>query len=161
MRYAYIFIAIAVVGAFTITGLMGSYTRMLVKTESFNQIRNDLAMTRKNYQQLEKKTQEKDVQVASLGTLASEVSALYGLRDSKVAQAAAVPKSAPAPALQAAPSADDQFTQENYTHSLDQFYALRLSWPRAQLILAWATPARWKIGRRWQRPRPCGRYRAG
>jgi murein DD-endopeptidase MepM/ murein hydrolase activator NlpD len=129
MRYAYIFIAIAVVGAFTITGLMGSYTRMLVKTESFNQIRNDLAMTRKNYQQLEKKTQEKDVQVASLGTLASEVSALYGLRDNKVAQAAAVPKSAPAPApaLQAAPSADDQFTQDNYTHSLDQFYALRLS----------------------------------
>jgi murein DD-endopeptidase MepM/ murein hydrolase activator NlpD len=125
MRYAYMFIAVAVVGAFTIAGLAGSYTRMLVKTESFNQVRNELATTRKNYQQLEKKTQEKDVQVASLGSLASEVSALYGLRENKAAQVAAAPKTAAAQA--GVPAADDQFTQENYDHSVQQFYALRLS----------------------------------
>jgi murein DD-endopeptidase MepM/ murein hydrolase activator NlpD len=131
MRYAYIFVAVAVVGAFTITGLAGSYARMLAKTESFNQIRNDLALTRKNYQQLEKKAQEKDVQVASLGTLASEVSTLYGLRANKVSTAAAAkPAAATANATANAganPAGDDQFTQENYVQSLNQFNALRIS----------------------------------
>jgi len=130
MRYAYIFVVAAVVGAFTITGLAGSYARMLVKAEGFNQMRTELDATRKNYQQLEKKTREKDVQVASLGTLASEVSALYGLRESKVEQAAAVkhPVETGAEANQTAvPVTDDQFTQENYAQSMGQFYALRLS----------------------------------
>ncbi len=38
LRYAYGFVAAALVGAFTIVGLAGSYTRMLLKTESYNQI---------------------------------------------------------------------------------------------------------------------------
>ena len=32
----------AIIGAFTIVGLAGSYTRMLLKTESFNQMRQVL-----------------------------------------------------------------------------------------------------------------------
>ena len=39
LSYAYGFVAAALVGAFTIVGLAGSYTRMLLKTESFNQVR--------------------------------------------------------------------------------------------------------------------------
>ena len=39
LQYVYGFVAAAVVGAFTIVGLAGSYTRMLLKTESFNQVR--------------------------------------------------------------------------------------------------------------------------
>ena len=43
LRYVYGFVAAALVGAFTIVGLAGSYTRMLLKTESFNQVRQDNA----------------------------------------------------------------------------------------------------------------------
>ena len=41
LRYVYGFVAAALVGAFTIVGLAGSYTRMLLKTESFNQVRQE------------------------------------------------------------------------------------------------------------------------
>ena len=85
LRYAYVFVAAAVIGMFTITGLAGSYTRMLIKTARFNQLRNDQAALRKDYAHLEKQAHEKDVQAASLGSLATEVSALYGLTTNKLA----------------------------------------------------------------------------
>src|SRR5664279_2479531 len=84
LHYAYIFVAAAVVGAFTITGMAGSYSRMLLKTESFNQIRSEREAIRRNYLQMEQAAHEKDIQAASLGTLASEVAALYGLRQNKL-----------------------------------------------------------------------------
>ena len=52
IQYVYGFVAAALVGAFTIVGLAGSYTRMLLKTESFNQIRQERETLRKNYQQM-------------------------------------------------------------------------------------------------------------
>ena len=75
LRFAFGFVAAAVVGAFTIAGLAGSYTRMLLKTESFNQVRQERETLRKNYQQMARIAHEKDVQVASLGALANEVTA--------------------------------------------------------------------------------------
>lgn len=117
MRYAYAFVAAAVVGLFTITGLAGSYGRMLVKTERFNQIRSQQSALRQQYHRLEQDAHQKDMQVASLGSLASEVSALYGLRQSKLI-------AAKAPAL-AASSGDS--SESNYYQSLDRFYALRNS----------------------------------
>ena len=85
LHYAYVFVAAAVIGAFTITGLAGSYSRMLIKTARFNQLRNDHDTLQKDYAHLEKQAHEKDVQAASLGSLATEVSALYGLTASKLA----------------------------------------------------------------------------
>ena len=85
LHYAYIFVATAAIGMFTITGLAGSYSRMLVKTARFNQLRQDHNALQKDYAHLEKAAHEKDVEVASLGSLASEVSALYGLTASKLA----------------------------------------------------------------------------
>ena len=52
LQYAYGFVAAALVGAFTIVGLAGSYTRMLLKTESFNQVRQDRENLRKDYKQM-------------------------------------------------------------------------------------------------------------
>lgn len=118
MRYAYAFVAVAVVGLFTITGLAGSYSRMLLKTERFNQVRSEQMALRKQYQQLERETRQKDVQVASLGSLANEVSALYGLRQSKLTAV----KSSSAK-TGAALTTDDP----TYFSSLDRFYALRNS----------------------------------
>jgi len=85
LHYAYLFVAAAAIGMFTITGLAGSYSRMLIKTARFNQLRQDHDSLQKDYAHLEKAAHEKDIQAASLGSLASEVSALYGLTTSKLA----------------------------------------------------------------------------
>ena len=76
--------AAALVGAFTIVGLAGSYTRMLLKTESYNQVRQERETLRKDYKQMAQIAHDRDVQVASLGALANEVTALYGLRQNKL-----------------------------------------------------------------------------
>ena len=75
LHYAYVFVAAAVVGAFTITGMAGSYSRMLLKTSHFNEVRSQREAIRKDYLQMEQVAHQKDVQAASLGSLASEVSA--------------------------------------------------------------------------------------
>src|SRR6202789_3486979 len=84
LHYAYVFVAAAVVGLFTITGMAGSYSRMLLKTAHYNQVRSEKEALRHDYLHMEQVAHEKDVQAASLGSLASEVSALYGLRQSRV-----------------------------------------------------------------------------
>jgi len=80
LHYLYMFIAGAIIGMLTITGMAGSYTRMLVKVARFNQLKVEKDALSANYNKLEQVAKEKDVQVASLGSLASEVSALYGLK---------------------------------------------------------------------------------
>jgi murein DD-endopeptidase MepM/ murein hydrolase activator NlpD len=129
LHYAYAFVAAALVGAFTIVGLAGSYTRMLLKTESFNQVRQDREMLRKDYKQMAQIAHDRDVQVASLGALANEVTALYGLRQNRLASArlaahagAAAVAAAPTPPSLAA--ADDANPQQ-LKLSFDQLNALR------------------------------------
>ncbi len=124
LHYVYGFVAATVVGAFTIVGLAGSYTRMLLKTESFNQVRQDRETLRKNYQQMAKVAHDRDVQVASLGALASEVTALYGLRQNKMLAAHPVTSAAKASTPESLALTDD-VTAQNVKLSIDQFYALR------------------------------------
>ncbi len=121
LHYAYIFVAAAVVGAFTITGMAGSYSRMLLKTASFNQVRSQREALRKDYAHLEQVAHEKEVQAASLGSLANEVSALYGLRQNKLTTA----KSAATAAAPVLTDSSDTFNQQAYAHSFDQLVALR------------------------------------
>ena len=122
LHYAYIFVAAAIVGAFTITGMAGSYSRMLLKTASFNQVRSQREALRKDYAQMAQVAHEKEVQASSLGSLANEVTALYGLRQNKLT----VAKSAVATATAAVVTDNpDSFSQQAYTQSLDQLYALR------------------------------------
>ena len=125
LHYAYGFVAAALVGAFTIVGLAGSYTRMLLKTESFNQVRQERETLRKNYKQMAQIAHDRDVQVASLGALASEVTALYGLRQNRmVSHATTAAKAAAAPTPQTL-ALTDEVSPQNVKVSLDQFYALR------------------------------------
>ncbi len=124
VHYVYGFVAAALVGAFTIVGLAGSYTRMLMKTESFNQIRQERETLRKNYQQMAEIAHQRDVQVASLGALAQEVTAIYGLKQNKTTgkQAVVAAASAPTPATLAI---TDDISQQDVKMSIDQFYNLR------------------------------------
>ena len=127
LHYAYAFVAAAIVGAFTIVGLAGSYTRMALKTESYNQVRDEREALRKNYKQMAQIAHDRSVQVASLGALANEVTALYGLRQNRMAagaksSAAASAAAAPTPKSLAQP---DDVNQQQVTETIDQFYALR------------------------------------
>jgi murein DD-endopeptidase MepM/ murein hydrolase activator NlpD len=99
---------------------------MLLKTESYNQVRADRETLRQNYQRMAEVAHNRSVQVASLGALADEVSALYGLRRNRL-QAAPQPKpmatagkANPAPAAQS-----DDVNQQQVSNSIDTFYALR------------------------------------
>jgi murein DD-endopeptidase MepM/ murein hydrolase activator NlpD len=124
LRYVYGFVAAALVGTFTIVGLAGSYTRMLLKTESFNQLRQDKENLSKNYKQMAQIAHDRNVQVASLGALANEVTALYGLRQSKLSK----PVSGSSGAAESAPAniaLTDDPDQQQIKVSVDQFYQLR------------------------------------
>ncbi len=140
LHYAYVFVAAAAIGMFTITGLAGSYSRMLIKTARFNQLRHDQDSLRKDYATLEQQARQKDVQAASLGSLATEISALYGLTASKIstvrsagfrgrgesAKDAVVTAAATAPLKDApAATASAGLSNDGYYKSLDSFYALR------------------------------------
>ena len=124
LHYAYGFVAAALIGAFTIVGLAGSYTRMLLKTESYNQVRQERETLRKNYQHMAQIAHDRDVQVASLGALASEVTTLYGLRQNRLTAHASAAKAASAPTPQSLAMTDD-VNPQNLKMSIDQFYTLR------------------------------------
>ncbi|MCI0348333.1 MAG: M23 family metallopeptidase, partial [Acidobacteriales bacterium] len=111
VHYLYVFLVGAVIGMLTITGIAGSYTRMLAKVQQFNELRTEKEALKSRYSQLERVTREKEIQVASLGSLASEVSTLYGLK----ADASLVTSSA------------QEFDSQKYAASLDQLYALKSS----------------------------------
>ena len=126
LQYLYGFLAAALVGTFTIVGLAGSYTRMLLKTESFNQVRQDRETLRKDYKQMAQVAHDRNVQVASLGALANEVTALYGLRQNKLATAK--PAAAASAAAEPTPvslALTDDVDQQQVKLSIDQFYVLR------------------------------------
>ena len=124
LRYVYGFMLAALVGAFTIVGLAGSYTRMLLKTESFNQLRQDKESLSKNYKQMARIAHDRNVQVASLGALANEVTALYGLRQNRLAKPAAA-ATAIAESAPASIALTDDPDQQQVNLSIDQFYSLR------------------------------------
>jgi murein DD-endopeptidase MepM/ murein hydrolase activator NlpD len=104
LHYAYVFIAGALIGMLTITGMAGSYARMLVKTQHFNQLRTEKEALKSQYSQLEQIAQQNEMQAQSLSSLAGEVSSLYGLK--------------PDPTFE-----DD----DPASASLQQFYALRMT----------------------------------
>jgi murein DD-endopeptidase MepM/ murein hydrolase activator NlpD len=92
-----------------------------------NTLRDELAMSRQDYAHLEKSNREKDVQVASLGSLAGEISAIYGLTAGKLTLAHGhLLKSKKSAAQEAAstPLKTDESTDESYHQSLDTYLAL-------------------------------------
>ncbi len=136
LYYGYLFVAVAAIGMFTITGLAGSYSRMLIKTARFNQLRQDHNLLQKDYAHLEKTAHEKDIEAASLGSLATEVSALYGLTASKLASPVSrlsdnhhAKSAGVAESIASAPLAESTtgLSDDSYYKSVDAFYALRNS----------------------------------
>lgn len=111
VHYLYVFVVGAAIGVLSLTGIASSYARMLLKVAHYNQLRTEREELKNRYSQLEQVAKEKDIQVASLGSLASEVSALYGLK-SDTSLVISDPK---------------DFKEAQVSSSLDQFYALKNS----------------------------------
>ena len=82
--YLYVLVAGALLGMASLTGIVSSYTKMVMKVSRFDELRVEKEALTKRYTRLEQAEHEKDIQVASLGSLASEVSALYGLKQEPV-----------------------------------------------------------------------------
>ncbi len=110
LHYVYVFLTGAVIGMLTITGIAGSYTRMLMKVSHFNQLRTEKEALTSRYNRLEQVAQEREIQAASLSSLAGEVSALYGL---KAERSLVIPS--------------DRLDEQQYVSSLDQLSVLRRS----------------------------------
>ncbi|HKC72450.1 MAG TPA: hypothetical protein VKB60_12540, partial [Terriglobales bacterium] len=109
--YLYVLVIGAAIGLLSVTGIIGSYSRMLSQVSRFNQLKDETESLRARYSKLEQSEREKDLQVASLGSLASEVSALYGLK--------------PDPILTSSPTGG--FEDQQVGVSMDQLHALRSS----------------------------------
>jgi murein DD-endopeptidase MepM/ murein hydrolase activator NlpD len=111
VHYLYIFVIGAAIGFLSLTGIASSYTRMLLKVSQVNQLRTEKDQLKDYSSRLEQVAKERDLQVASLGSIAGEVSALYGLKSE--------------PTFVTATS--DQIHDADVTASLDQLHALRSS----------------------------------
>jgi murein DD-endopeptidase MepM/ murein hydrolase activator NlpD len=122
LQYLYVFLAGAILGMLSITGIAGSYTRMLIKTARFNELRTEKKQLESRYTQLEQVTKEKDIQVASLGSLASEVSMIYGLKSEPVIT-----------------PADADMTEKQVAQSLDQLDLLKRTALRGGALIGLST----------------------
>src|SRR5215469_9284078 len=111
VHYVYILAIGATIGILSLSGIASSYSRMLVKVSGYNQLRREKEELKHRYSQLEQVAKEKDIQVASLGSLASEVSALYGLKSDPILSG----------------SDTQSFQDAQVSSSLDRLYALKTS----------------------------------
>ncbi len=77
VQWVLLFVIFALVGAGTLLGLAGSYTHMLGKMHMLEDLRAQRATLVKQLASARQETRQTRAEVASLGSLASEVSSLY------------------------------------------------------------------------------------
>jgi murein DD-endopeptidase MepM/ murein hydrolase activator NlpD len=111
VHYLYVFVIGAAIGFLSLTGIASSYTRMLLKVSRYNELRTEKDQLKDSYSRLEQVAKERDVQVASLGSIAGEVSTLYGLKSEPTLVTASV----------------EEIQNADVTSSIDQLHALRTS----------------------------------
>jgi murein DD-endopeptidase MepM/ murein hydrolase activator NlpD len=79
-QFIYGVLALALVGSFSIFGFVGSYARMAWKVANYNALRREIEDLRGRYQNLQHVVNQTNEQLASLESLAGEVSAMYGIK---------------------------------------------------------------------------------
>jgi murein DD-endopeptidase MepM/ murein hydrolase activator NlpD len=78
--FLYLVLAFAVLGGIACFGFVSSYARMLWKVSNYNDLRTEKDALKKRYENLQQVVAETNTQLASLETLASEISMAYGLK---------------------------------------------------------------------------------
>jgi murein DD-endopeptidase MepM/ murein hydrolase activator NlpD len=76
----YVAFALTLLGCLTIFGFLSSYLRMSWKVAHYNSLRDEVDSLRLKYRELQKVNSQKNEQLATLETFASEVSVAYGLK---------------------------------------------------------------------------------
>ncbi len=109
VHYLYVLVAGAAIGVLSLTGIASSYIRMLLKVSHYNELRAQKDELKTRYSRLEQVAQERDIQVASLGSLASEVSSLYGIKADPILVG----------------ETDDKLADAQVISSLDRLYSLK------------------------------------
>jgi murein DD-endopeptidase MepM/ murein hydrolase activator NlpD len=79
-RVVYGVLALALVGCFSVFGILSSYMRMAWKVANYNSLRQETQLLRDQYKKLSTQAKETDDQLAQLKVYASEVSLAYGIR---------------------------------------------------------------------------------
>jgi murein DD-endopeptidase MepM/ murein hydrolase activator NlpD len=78
--FVYLVVAFAVLGGITTLGFVSSYARMLLKVSRYNNLRTEKDALKRRYDNLQQVVAQTNTQLASLETLAGEISAAYGLK---------------------------------------------------------------------------------
>lgn len=78
--FLYLFVAFAVMGGITCFGFLSSYARMLFKVSNYNTLRQEKEALKQRYENLQEVVSQTNAQLASLETLAGEISVAYGLK---------------------------------------------------------------------------------
>src|SRR6266404_5704681 len=76
----YVIVGLALLGSFSLFGMVSSYLRMTWKVANYNTLRDQVTTLRNRYQDLQRENSEKNEQLASLQLMASEVSVALGLK---------------------------------------------------------------------------------
>ena len=76
----YVVLFLALIGSISVAGFVASYARMSLKVASYNRLRAEVEVLRTRYHNLEKESRNTNQQLASLQTLATEVSVAYGFK---------------------------------------------------------------------------------
>jgi murein DD-endopeptidase MepM/ murein hydrolase activator NlpD len=76
----YVVLLLAVFGCFSVFGFVGSYVRMVGKVANYNSLRREAEALRTRYDNLEKQVSETKQDMATLQSLASEVSNAFGIK---------------------------------------------------------------------------------
>ncbi len=106
-----VFFALTLILGLVVLGACSSYVRMFWKVSHYNQLRADFDHLRGRYQNLQQMSKQHTAQIASLESLASEVSVAYGI-------------SQPA-TISARPMDEDDATSSNVKESIDEFNFLK------------------------------------
>lgn len=78
--FIYAVLALAILGAVSVFGFVGSYGRMVWKVAQYNTLREEVETLRNRYGDLQKTAEQQNEQLATLQLFASEVSVAYGLK---------------------------------------------------------------------------------
>jgi len=79
-QFMWVVIAALTIGSVSLFGMLSSYLRMTWKVNNYNSLRQEVDTLRSKYQLLQRESNQKSEQLASLQMLASEVTLAYGIK---------------------------------------------------------------------------------
>src|SRR5215831_12717114 len=109
-KVIYTVLGLALLGCLSVLGFLSSYARMAWKVANYNALKREADSLRTRYRNLQKSVNETNVQLASLQTLASEISVATGFKQKMEGPTNIASEGTLAP---------------SYTESLQEFYFLR------------------------------------